>query len=225
MIHRKVQTIVAYWVKYCHAFLFYTLLLTLIAIPVLATLGFDGSLLWVFLIINLVATLMGIRSRRLSLLLLSLLSITFAIRLAAESANLRELVIATTFSFFILAFIATSDALRSAISAPKISTEHLYAALSVYMLAGVLFGVLHWEVGQEWPGAYSVPQGEELSLQAGIYFSFVTQATLGYGDVLPKSDLARGLAILQTVVGQLYLVVMVARLVSLYAVNPRADQE
>jgi hypothetical protein len=89
----------------------------------------------------------------------------------------------------------------------------------------VLFGVLHWEVGQEWPGAYSVPQGEEFSLQAGIYFSFVTQATLGYGDVLPKSDLARGLAILQTVVGQLYLVVMVARLVSLYAVNPRADQE
>jgi hypothetical protein len=45
----------------------------------------------------------------------------------------------------------------------------------------------------------------------------VTIATLGYGDIVPVSDLARGLAILEAVCGQLYLVVLVARLVSLYA--------
>ena len=50
-----------------------------------------------------------------------------------------------------------------------------------------------------------------------MYFSFSTQTTLGYGDILPKSDLARGLAMVQGIIGQLYLAVMVARLVGLYA--------
>jgi voltage-gated potassium channel Kch len=51
---------------------------------------------------------------------------------------------------------------------------------------------------------------------SAIYFSFVTLATLGYGDIVPRSDLARGLAIVEGVGGQLFLAVMVARLVSLY---------
>jgi voltage-gated potassium channel len=51
----------------------------------------------------------------------------------------------------------------------------------------------------------------------GIYFSFVTLATLGYGDIVPASDVARGLAILEAVIGQFYLTVVVARLVSLYS--------
>jgi hypothetical protein len=48
------------------------------------------------------------------------------------------------------------------------------------------------------------------------YFSFVTIATLGYGDIVPRSDVSRGLAIFEGVGGQLFLAVMVARLVSLY---------
>jgi voltage-gated potassium channel Kch len=51
---------------------------------------------------------------------------------------------------------------------------------------------------------------------SALYFSFVTLATLGYGDIVPRSDVARGLAILEGVGGQLFLAVMVARLVSLY---------
>ena len=50
-----------------------------------------------------------------------------------------------------------------------------------------------------------------------IYFSFVTIATLGYGDVIPASAPAQGLAIVEGVGGQMYLVVLVARLVGLYA--------
>ncbi len=44
----------------------------------------------------------------------------------------------------------------------------------------------------------------------------VTIATLGYGEIVPRSDVARGLAIVEGVGGQLFLAVMVARLVSLY---------
>jgi hypothetical protein len=47
------------------------------------------------------------------------------------------------------------------------------------------------------------------------YFSFVTLTTLGYGDILPVSRLARSLATMEAIVGQLYLAVVVASLVGI----------
>jgi hypothetical protein len=49
-----------------------------------------------------------------------------------------------------------------------------------------------------------------------VYFSFVTLTTLGYGDAVPLSSGARGLAIVEAPCGQLYLAVIVARLVALH---------
>jgi voltage-gated potassium channel Kch len=57
-----------------------------------------------------------------------------------------------------------------------------------------------------------------------IYFSFVTLATIGYGDVVPLTDVARSLAILEGVGGQLFLAVLVARLVSLYSTKAKREQ-
>jgi voltage-gated potassium channel Kch len=51
------------------------------------------------------------------------------------------------------------------------------------------------------------------------YFSFMTLTTVGYGDVLPRSDAARTLAALEAVMGQIYLTVLVARLVGLHIVH------
>jgi hypothetical protein len=58
----------------------------------------------------------------------------------------------------------------------------------------------------------------------------VTLTTLGYGDITPRSEVGRGLAIVEAVAGQLYLAVLIARLVSLYAAgegkgNPREAQD
>ena len=49
-----------------------------------------------------------------------------------------------------------------------------------------------------------------------LYYSFVTMSTLGYGDIVPRSSLARMAAALQAIVGQLYLVVLVSRLVGIH---------
>jgi hypothetical protein len=48
-----------------------------------------------------------------------------------------------------------------------------------------------------------------------MYYSFVTLTTLGYGDIVPRSTLARTLAVMEAIIGQLFLVVLVARLVGL----------
>jgi len=55
--------------------------------------------------------------------------------------------------------------------------------------------------------------------RALLYFSFVTQTTMGYGDITPATPLARSLATLQAIAGQLYLTVLVARLVALQIVH------
>jgi voltage-gated potassium channel len=95
--------------------------------------------------------------------------------------------------------------------------ERIFAALDVYLLAGLVFGVGYWVLDQTWPGSFVVASGHRFDLPRAAYFSFVTIATLGYGDIVPVSDPARGLAILEAVAGQMYLAVLVARLVSLYS--------
>jgi hypothetical protein len=56
-----------------------------------------------------------------------------------------------------------------------------------------------------------------------VYFSFVTMTTLGYGDVTPRSEAAGTLAVLQALTGQIYLAVILARIVSLLVTKP--DEE
>jgi len=68
---------------------------------------------------------------------------------------------------------------------------------------------------QSMPGTFTSPT--HFSQTSAIYFSFVTLATLGYGDIAPRGDIARGIAIIEGVGGQLFLAVLVARLVSLYS--------
>ena len=53
----------------------------------------------------------------------------------------------------------------------------------------------------------------------------MTLTTLGYGDIVPRSEVARGLAIMEAVAGQLYLAVMIARLVSLYVLGEGKDNQ
>jgi voltage-gated potassium channel Kch len=62
----------------------------------------------------------------------------------------------------------------------------------------------------------SRPEGYLLVFQ---YFSFVTITTLGYGDVTPVTEVAKAFAVLEAVVGQLYLVIIVAWLVGTYKSN------
>jgi voltage-gated potassium channel len=109
---------------------------------------------------------------------------------------------------------AAAAALRFAMRSSKVDTEHLFAALSAYLLAGIYFGLLYWALEQIHSGMFSV---SDFSRNGAIYFSFVTLATLGYGDIVPRTDVAHGVAVVEGVGGQLFLAILVARLVSLYS--------
>jgi hypothetical protein len=56
------------------------------------------------------------------------------------------------------------------------------------------------------------------------YFSFITLTTVGYGDIVPHSPAARTLAALEAITGQIYLTVLVARLVGLHIVHAHTSK-
>jgi hypothetical protein len=112
--------------------------------------------------------------------------------------------------------------------------ETINAALCVYLLMGILWAVAYSMTDLISPGAFSYPLtptdtdtmriGGEHTIMP-LYYSFVTMTTLGYGDVVPVGTAARILAIYQAILGQVYLVVIVARLVGLQVSGASGDKE
>jgi hypothetical protein len=86
------------------------------------------------------------------------------------------------------------------------------AAVAVYLIFGVLWARLYEIIYLSNPAAFSL--GEKINPFSLIYFSFVTLMTLGYGDIVPVSIAARSLAILEGIIGQLYIVILISSLVS-----------
>lgn len=122
---------------------------------------------------------------------------------------------------FALAVIAC---VRHALRPGRVDEERIFAALDAYLIVGLLFAIAFWMLDALHPGSYGgAALGDgALDIRAAIYLSFLTISTVGYGDLVPVSDAARGLAIVEAVGGQMYLAVLLARLVSLYA---RQDDE
>jgi hypothetical protein len=80
------------------------------------------------------------------------------------------------------------------------------------------------------PNAFStaMPLSETDSIglvQQMRYFSFVTLTTMGYGDIVPRTDIARSLVVLEAVAGQIYLVALMGRLISLHIMQPEDESE
>ncbi|HUR70548.1 MAG TPA: potassium channel family protein [Candidatus Limnocylindrales bacterium] len=197
-----------------YAILFYTLLLTMVAAPVFAAFEFKGFLIEFFLAANLLAAVMPVGAGRDRRILLAIVTLVWLARAATEWFDHPALSATVLGMWTLIGLFAAAAALRFALCATAVDSEHLYAALSAYLLAGIFFGQFYWVLQQIWPESFAV--SGNFSRMSAFYFSFVTLATLGYGDIVPRSDVARGLAIVEGVGGQLFLAVMVARLVSLY---------
>jgi voltage-gated potassium channel Kch len=204
-----------------YAILFYTLLLTMVAAPVFAAFELTGALIEFFLAANLLAAVIPVGAGKGRRVLLTMMTLVWLARSATAWLDHPALSAMTLGLWTLIGMLAAAAALRFAMRATSVDAEHLYAALSAYLLAGIFFGIFYWVLEQIGPGTFAA--AGDFSRMSALYFSFVTLATLGYGDIVPRTDVARGLAIVEGVGGQLFLAVMVARLVSLYARGKTAD--
>lgn len=216
-----------WWQFYLHhryGFLFYSLLLTLVGSPILRAFGLTGVGLQFFVGVNLLAATPSIESkigRRVPLVF-----VTIAVLLGITSIWIGHAVFSTgsLVAWTVIALYAVYGALRFVLRSSTITLEHLYAALSAYLLAGVFLGVLYWSLDLVWPDSIVVSgpaASHPFHLAEGIYFSFITLATVGYGDMVPGNEIVRGLSIVEAIAGQFYLAVMIARLMSLYIRDKR----
>jgi hypothetical protein len=109
--------------------------------------------------------------------------------------------------------------------APRVDREILCTAIANYLMLGLLWGFAYALIGGLDPDAFVVTYGTTAGhLMKGVnalYFSFATLCTIGYGDIVPVSNVARMLAILEAVAGMFYMTMLIARLVALYSSEPR----
>jgi voltage-gated potassium channel len=104
----------------------------------------------------------------------------------------------------------------------RVTGDKIYAAICVYLLAGYAWAFVYALLHELQPGSFSgLAEVEDYAVRVMQmrYFSFVTLTTLGYGDIIPRSPAARTFATLEAVMGQIYLAVLVARLVGLHIVH------
>ena len=112
----------------------------------------------------------------------------------------------------------------------KITSDSLAGAVCIYLMIGLIWGHLFLMIEFMVPGSFSFTQGDKaLALWLSkdfypfYYFSLITMTTVGYGDMLPLTTAARTLSTLEAIIGQVYLTILVARLVGLYLVHQQVD--
>jgi len=123
--------------------------------------------------------------------------------------------VATTASLILgVILIATPFVIVRRIARHEIITATtMWGAIAAYLSLGIAFSFIFATIHGADPESFkSVIDG---GLGEFNYFSFVTMTTLGYGDITPVTDLARAVVVFQTIMGQIFLVVVVARVVSL----------
>ncbi len=203
------------------AYLFPSIVLVLVAQPIVASISATGSELLAFpFAVALVAGIWSLDRRgfwfRVSL---GLGLATFVMTGAGALIPHRASELSGIACLAALGAICAVLGIRWLFVAPRVTVESLLAALSVYLLIGITFGIVHIGLYARDPAWYHgvSPGGESAETAELIYFSLGTLTTSAYGDVVPAHPLSRLLCNVEAVIGQMYMAVLVATLVGAYA--------
>lgn len=108
-----------------------------------------------------------------------------------------------------VACLVTRDLLQRG----RVTMDTVFAALSFYVLLGMFFGLVYMFLADVGDTAFFA-RGDDGTSGEHLYYSFVAISTTGFGDLAPATGIGRALTVLEIVLGQLYLVTVVAVLVS-----------
>ncbi len=104
-----------------------------------------------------------------------------------------------------------------------VNHETLTAAVSVYILFGLALSRIYWLLHIFDPHSFHIviPQNATADQPDFLYYSFVVMTTVGFGDIVPVTKLARSITNVQAIMSVFYLTITISRLVSLY----RSDEQ
>lgn len=195
-----------------------------LAQAVLSTSAWGRVLNLILFGLTLLFTLWTARTRRVWLLLaLVYLIISLLVRIAGlMQASPPTLSAATGLFDAAFLFAAMIIILQRIGQHSKVTSATILGALCVYLLIGIGYASVYGALaGLSQSGFFlGVPQATSTDY---LFFSFTTLTTVGYGNLVPAGSVGQTIAVLEALMGQIYLVVVVARLVSVWSTRRRMD--
>lgn len=138
----------------------------------------------------------------------------------------RDLLIFSIILEIIFFTLTTGAILSHILTYKRVTADKIYGAICGYLLIGIIWALIYTALENFNPGSFAFTHGLSSIYHSPIsypfyfahflYFSLVTLTTLGYGDITPLNSAARMLSSLEAVIGQLYIAVLIARLVGLH---------
>ena len=196
--------------------IFLAALVAIIVLPALGPVGLPGRFLGDALVsLMLVSGAAAVADRSRAILIVSVIAVpALLVRWTSWLFPTADLAvwrgISTLATLVVLCWVVLALVLRRG----PITARRIQGAIAVYLLLGFIWAQAYELVTLWHPGAFTGAVDGSGSLP-WTYYSFVTLTTMGYGDIMPVHPLARAVAVLEALTGQLYLAIMLARLVSL----------
>ena len=113
----------------------------------------------------------------------------------------------------VLYLVAPTAIVRHIVRLPRVDLEALLGVISAYLMIGMSFAFVFRILGVWQPGDFFGPAGDG-SLADDLFFSFTSLTTVGYGNLVPAGNPGQTLAVFEAMMGQLFLVIVVAKVVT-----------
>jgi hypothetical protein len=210
-----------------YQFLFTSLILLFILKPFLPGVMAGFSILDIFIWTILLSTVYAVKEEKgLFAVTICIFIVSLVLTVATYQLRMPVLAVLTTVSYVLFFGITGIMILFDVVKDEEVTLDKIFGAFCVFLFIGLVWAMIYALLENFQPGSFSnLPFGREVLegefslrdiLSVFIYYSFITLTTLGYGDITPVTGAARSFASLEAIVGQMYLTVLVARLVGLH---------
>lgn len=210
-----------------YAFLFASLISIFILNPFLPKRAGGFSILNIIILAILLSTVFAVHeNRKLFILTLLLAFVTMGALIADYMIGITYISVISIGSELVFFAVTGAIILIDVLKDEQVSIDKIFGAFCVFLFIGLIWAFAYSLLEIKDPGSFknigdragdfgraSVRQSP---LSVFVYYSYTTLTTLGYGDITPVSRAARSFASLEAIVGQMYLTVLVARLVGLH---------
>jgi hypothetical protein len=202
-------------------------LLLFVLYPLSAPGSFRQYLVDVFAVLVMISGVYAVahRSRLLFWCVMGLGVPSIILQLVPYAYLNRPVVVLNNASTLVFLIAVAAAVLYRVLREGPITSHRIQGSIAVYLMMGMIWALAYsivyildpssFDLGGSADGMEDLIGVHTRGMSRLIYFSFVTMTTLGYGDIAPHGMIASNLAILQALTGQIYLVVIMARLVSL----------
>jgi voltage-gated potassium channel Kch len=204
----------------------------LVVLPFFPGSGAGGALLRLgWSVVILAGLLTASRNRKALWIALVIAIPVLVLRWTADHSDLPALRIAEPLSSALFLAFTAGVILKSIFFERRVTLDEILGGVIVYLLIGVVWGQLHHALELAHPGAYLLGDVALVATASGadenpvltfLYYSFTTLTTLGYGDIRPVTHAARMLSTSEALIGQLYVAILIARLVGSH-ISQRGD--